>query len=105
MQKGITIFRWKICLAAVPKNFVGEPFCAVFQKISGSEKFMDKRGEGRVSRFSVEKFLSHSAEKLRRGTLLCFRKFLVSKKFMDKRGGEYKDFPLKFFVSQCQKIS
>ena len=25
------------CLA-VPKNFVGEPFCAVFQKISGSEK-------------------------------------------------------------------
>ena len=37
MQKGITIFRWKICLA-VPKNFVGEPFCAVFQKNSGSEK-------------------------------------------------------------------
>ena len=22
----------------VPKNFVGEPFCAVFQKFSGSEK-------------------------------------------------------------------
>ena len=30
---------------AVPKNFAGEPFCAVFQKISGSQKFMDKRGE------------------------------------------------------------
>ena len=28
----------------MPKNFVGEPFCAVFQKNSGSEKFMDKRG-------------------------------------------------------------
>ena len=25
------------CLT-VPKNFVGEPFCAVFQKFSGSEK-------------------------------------------------------------------
>ena len=23
----------------VPKNFIGEPFCAVFQKISGIEKF------------------------------------------------------------------
>ena len=26
-----------LCLT-VPKKFVGEPFCAVFQKISGSEK-------------------------------------------------------------------
>ena len=35
----VTIFcRIFFCLA-VPKNFVGEPFCAVFQKISGSEKF------------------------------------------------------------------
>ena len=30
---------------------------------------MDKRGG--VSRFSVEIFLSHSAEKFRSGTLLC----------------------------------
>ena len=29
---------------------------------------MDKR-EGEVSRFSFENFLSHSAEKIRRGTL------------------------------------
>ena len=28
----------------MPKNFVFEPFCVVFQKISGSEKFMDKSG-------------------------------------------------------------
>ena len=40
----------------------------------------------RVSRFSVEKLSSHSAEKFRRGTLLCFRKFRVSKNFMPKRG-------------------
>ena len=31
-------FLSKISCLTVPKNFVGEPFCAVFQKISGSEK-------------------------------------------------------------------
>ena len=40
----------------------------------------------KVSRFSVEKFSSHSAEKFRRGTRLCFRKIRVSKNFMPKRG-------------------
>ena len=39
----------------------------------------------RVSRFCVEKFLSHSTESFRRGTLLCFRKIRVSKNFMPKR--------------------
>ncbi len=39
-----------------------------------------------MSRFSVENFFSHSTEKLRRRTLLCFTKILVSKKLMDKRG-------------------
>ena len=46
---------------------------------------MDKRGGG-VSRFTVENFLSQSAEKFRRGTFLCFRKSLVSKNVRDKRG-------------------
>ena len=32
-------------------------------------------------------FLSHSTEKLRNETLLCFKKFPASKKFMDKRSG------------------
>ena len=45
---------------------------------------MHKKG---ISRFSVENFLSHSAEKLLRGTYLGFKKFLVSKCFMDKRDG------------------
>ena len=31
-------FLSKIFCLTVPKNFVEEPFCAVFQKISGSEK-------------------------------------------------------------------
>ena len=32
-------------------------------------------------------FFSHSTEKLRRGTLLCFRKILLSKIFMHRGGG------------------
>ena len=31
-------FPSKILCFTVPKNFVGNPFCAVFQKISGGEK-------------------------------------------------------------------
>ena len=31
-------FQSKIFCLTVPKRFVGEPFCAVFQKKSGSEK-------------------------------------------------------------------
>ena len=48
----------------MPKIFVGEPFCAVFQKISGSEK-VNGSERGGVSRFSVENYLSDSAEKFR----------------------------------------
>ena len=39
-----------------------------------------------ISRFSVEKILSHSTEKLRRRTLLCFKKNLVSINFIHERG-------------------
>ncbi len=36
----VTIFDFlsKVYCLTVPKIFAGEPFCAVFQKISGSEK-------------------------------------------------------------------
>ena len=50
------------------KNFVGEHFCAVFQKISGSENIMDEEGG---QDFPSNIFLSQSAEKVRRGKLLC----------------------------------
>ena len=51
------------CLT-VPKHFVEEPLCAVFEKISGSEKVYRWEGWGRegVWRFSFENFLSHSGE-------------------------------------------
>ena len=48
-------FPSKLCLT-VPKNFVGEPFCAAFQKISGSQKFMDKRGGGEYQGFPSKVF-------------------------------------------------
>ena len=57
----------------------------VFQKILGMEIFFAKKG---ISLFSVEIFSSHSAEKFRRGTLLCFEKNLVSKIVMH-RGGHH----------------
>ena len=59
-------FPWKIFCLTVPKNFVGEPFSVSL--ISGTEKVSIREGV-RVSSFSVENFLSHSAEKLRKGTL------------------------------------
>ena len=51
----------------------------MFQKFRVSKNSMAKRG---VSRFFVKNFLSHSAEKFRRGNHLCFRKVWVSKKFI-----------------------
>ena len=60
-------FSIEIFLSPIPINFLGEPFCAVFQKISGSEKNYGEEG-WEVSRLSFEKFLSHSAEKFRKGT-------------------------------------
>ena len=49
-----------------------------FGKFPVANKFMDKKGGG-VSKFSVENFLSHSAEKVRRGTLQCVTKFRYRK--------------------------
>ena len=72
---------------------------SVFQKISGREKnFMDKRG-GEVSRFSVEKFLSHCTKIFYWRTLWCFGKILLLKIFRHRRGITVLP---KFFVSQDQ---
>ena len=49
----ITISRRKFCLT-VPKNFVREPFCAVFQKICGSENFIHKREREREREGSIK---------------------------------------------------
>ena len=39
----------------MPKNFVEEPFCAVFQKLCGTENVYGQE-EGGVSRYFVEYF-------------------------------------------------
>ena len=98
-------FLWKICCLTVPKSFVGELFC-VSQNFWYRKNFWIRGGggeegeEGGVSRFSVKNFLSHSAEKVRRGTLLCFTKFMVSKKFMDRRGGGRRGVGSRFSVEK-----
>ena len=46
-----------ICLA-VPEDFVAEPFCAAFQKISVSEKLMDKSGWGSIKILPSQIFVS-----------------------------------------------
>ena len=79
----------------------------MFHQFRVSKNFMPKRGK---SRFSIENLLSHSADKLRRGTILCLTKLPVSKKLMDKRGeggreGVSRFSVEKFVVSKCRKIS
>ena len=52
-----------------------------------------------ITRFSMETLLSHSSENFRRGTLLCFTKFLMSKKIIDKRGGRVSRFSVEKSLS------
>ena len=42
-----------------------------FRKLLVAKKFREKKGDGGASIFSVEFFLSQSAEKFRRGNLVC----------------------------------
>ena len=88
----IKIFRGKIFCLTVPKVSVGGSFTVAL--ISGIEKFWIR--EGGVSRFSVENFLSHSAEIFRRGSLYCCNNFRYRKK-LDKTGGSFKIFRGKIF--------
>ena len=44
LQRVMSLFSVEIFCLTVPKKFVGEPFCAVFQKISGSEKLYGSEG-------------------------------------------------------------
>ena len=59
-------FPSKLFCLTIPKNFVGEPF-GVSENFWYRKSLWIRGGKG-VSRFSVENFLSHSAEKFRRGT-------------------------------------
>ena len=76
------------------ENFVGEPIS--FSLFWVSTTFMLQRVK---SRFSVEIFSSHGAEKFCRGTLLCFTDFLASKTFMEKKGGGVSGISVERFLS------
>ncbi len=65
----IKIFRRKCFVSECRKVSYGKPSVLCFRKFPVAKKFMDKRGG--ASRFSVENCLSHRAEKLGNGTLLC----------------------------------
>ena len=82
----------------VPKNIVRERFC-VPQNFWYRKIFSITEGgrQGGSFTISFKNIFSDSAENFCRGTLLCFRKFLVSKKVKDKRGGECQVFPSKLF--------
>ena len=65
-----------------------------FRKLLVAKKFMDKK-EGGVTIFSVDNFLSESAEKFRRGTLQSFINFGYRKSLNERvgGGGECQDIP------------
>ena len=81
MREGgvITILSRKLFVTQYQKMSLGNT--SVYQKILDIETFYASEreiGGGGISRFSVENFLSHSSDKIRRRTLLCFERFLVS---------------------------
>ena len=58
-----------------------------------------------MSRFSVDTFLSHSAEKRRRDPFSLSLNSGIEKVWMRGWGGSVKVFRRKFLVSQCRKTS
>ena len=99
-KRGVSrLFVQNFCLT-VPKIFLGEQF-------SSSEKLSKKffAWEGDIT-ILCRKFLSHSTEKLRKGSLLFHKTCGIEKKLWIRvGGGSITIFCQNFFVSQCRKIS
>ena len=79
------------------KFFVRKP--SGFRKTMVSKKFLNVRWaeKDEVSRFPLEKMLSHITENLGKETLRCFKKFRVSKSFVHKCG--VSQFSVDYFLS------
>ena len=89
----VTIFGRKIFVSQRRKILQGNPSVLCFGKFPVANNFLNKKGG--VSKFSVDNFLSQSAEKFRRGTLWCVITFGY-RKFLWIRGrGKYQDSPSK----------
>ena len=98
-------FQSKVFCLSVPKYLVGEqPFSAVFQKISGSEKLLEKQGV--YQEFPWKVFCLTVPTNLVREQPFCavFQKMSGSENVLKKRGKEYQKFQSIVFVSQCRKI-
>ena len=80
---GASRFFVELFSTSLPRNFVGEPFCAMFRKIPVAKEFMDKMegGGGTVKSFrrKIEKFC-HTALKVFIVELLCVLDFFVHRK-------------------------
>ena len=89
----------------MPKILVGEqPFCAAFQKFSGSENVLKKRGK-EYQRFQSKTFcLTVPQNWVGEAFCAVFQKISDGEKVLKKRGKEYQKFQRKFFVSQFRKI-
>ena len=89
----------------MPKNLVGEqPFCAVFQKMSGSESVLKKRGK------ECQKFQSIvfclTVPKIWLGEqpfCAVFQSISGSEKVLKRRGKEYRKFQTKIFCLTVPK--
>ena len=67
-----------------------------FERILVLKIFKQRRGE--ASRFCRKFFHLTGPKKLRQGTILCFKKFLVGKKILWIRGGEVSRFSVEKFL-------
>ena len=93
-------FPSKFFCLTVPKNFVVEPF-GVSEYFWYRKILCIRGGKGGRITTSVEKFLSHSAEKYRRGTLYCVINFGYRKSLCFR--GLCHDFPSKIFCLTLPK--
>ncbi len=99
---GYQVFPSKIFCLTAPKIFVRET--SSISLIPRTRKSLDKKGG--VSRFSVEIFLSHGAEKFPNGESFSVslipgvEKFYASESYVT-----FSDFLSIFFVSHCRKKS
>ena len=78
-----------------------------FRNFLMAKKFMDKKGGGGLSKFSVENFLSHSTETLVEEPFSAvFQKTAGSEKVYGKKGegGTIEKFRRKNFDSNCRNI-
>ena len=90
----------KIFCLTVPKNFVGEPFCGVFQKKSGGEKVNGWQG-GKYQDFPSKTFCITVTRNFARKPFSVSLLLGAEKVWIREGLGSIKMFCRKFSVSQC----